>query len=228
MGKIYPGDAKGYYYTDDKGLRAACVKAPGRDAEFIHSREYIKAPNITAKTDNHLQADITMPSEPVLLPGGAWVEQVPKKERYEESQEYRNALDFRGFIKKINGKHSSPDAFAVESLTNLAPIRYWSVTHTDYVDGPARVMGAPTQLQEDIEECRRYLKMHWNERGRKCGLSGLGKEVLLRKANIKKLLAKPEVLARLLDVHRLFLWDSNGTGNFVDCRLGMLSCYGYK
>jgi hypothetical protein len=55
------------------------------------------------------------------------------------------------------------DSRAISKPNSPAPQKYSSVTFNDFVDGPAKVIGAPTVEQLNIEECRRLLELRLAE-----------------------------------------------------------------
>lgn len=162
------------------------------------------------------------------------------------SKEYLNALDYKGFIKELNGLYNSepcppkvphptaaavaaepPTAEADNGGDNPGPPYYWSVTHGAFVKGPSVIIGAPTQLQIHVEECQRLLNMRfsdktWSEEKK------MLQAPLSRESNIRKLIANPRLLAKIFGVECLFEWFKGGGPNFVSVKPGTIERYGFE
>lgn len=107
------------------------------------------------------------------------------------------------------------------------PPYYWSATHGAFVKGPSVIMGAPTQLEIHMEECRRLLNMRftdktWSEEKTKL------QAPLLRESNIRKLIAGPRLLAKVFGVECLFEWFKGEGLNFVSVKPGTIERYGFE
>lgn len=224
MGRLYSGDVRGYYFTNDKGLKSACMHTPRSGYEIIEGRTYSEnritiAQNLgTIHPDLGIDGTTGMDAPPkdtsdVVAPiCRVPTVNVPARKSFERSPEYLNAIDYRAFITKINGRYNSW-AGAYESAPPISE--------------PFAVCGAPTQKQIDTNECRRYLKMRWSEDGF-TGLNELQKEILLQRKNVESLLARPQSLAALLSVAKLFIWDPHGSGNFTVKLGATLSNHGFR
>lgn len=135
----------------------------------------------------------------------------------EPSKEYLNAIDYRAFVKTINGRYNSD--------TNPGIDR-----ERQKVLPPSQPLacGAPTQARLDFDECRRLLRMRFEEP--ECPVPFSGRGQLLERKGILELLSCPHYLAVILGVDRLFLWDRGfyDSVNFVEALLGRLSWHGYR
>lgn len=157
------------------------------------------APIVAASRPPPLQAGLVLP------PAG------------ERSKEYMNALDFKAFVKTINGRYNS----ASNRYLNRDQLRAPSSSYLLACD--ARI-----QARQDFEECRRLLRMRFDEQN--CPVPILGRDKLLERLGVLELLRRPHFLATVLGVEKLFLWDAGpwDSANFINEVCGLLEWYGYR
>jgi hypothetical protein len=126
-----------------------------------------------------------------------------------KSQEYMNAVEYRAFVRMMNGRYNSVGERDVseEHLRSEIRRRY------------------PTQAKADFDECKRLVMLRFNEPN--SPIPAWVVEILLEKQGVLELLARPFFLATVLGVENLFLWDRDSV-NFFYSAQHTLELYGYR
>jgi len=125
------------------------------------------------------------------------------------SQEYINAVEYRAFVRAMNGRYNSVGE------RDVSEEHLRSEMHSRF----------PAIAKADFDECKRLIMMRFNEPN--SSIPQWVVEILLEKQGVLELLARPYFLATVLGVEYLFLWDTDLV-NFVYSATYVLEWYGYR